>query len=452
LPESRKKVVRYVKKKDLRVWLLYFIFSISLIPTLVCLFAPYFMINVDFFIYNDSPYGCSKFKGYLKDLGYEVRPMYSTLDILSDMDEGYVLLIIGPSKQYNPTDTLSLFQFIMRGGSVLIADDFGSANSLFLPMTYLGLQIRFGPGILIDVGSSYNNRPTLPVITRFQSHPITQGVRGIVLNYATFINATLPPLAVSSDMSWNDIDGDFTPDPENETAGPFIVATAIDFGEFYPNAGKIVMVSDPSIFTNMMIDYLDNRKFVLNIVNWLSDYGFKKKLIFDEGHLMWPVYSSNFYFGLIMSQITFFTTNWYIAPLFPIISLYFLRRWAPRPMREIPLYPITVYKKRGESKLYSQIIRYKSTEAYGHLLKILHRKWMREAKRILKMYNEPDIGYVLRKARELGIKIDEKVEKKVLDIVSKEFSVKINKLDFSEIYFFMEGILEDLKTFVRKKY
>ncbi|MGQ4833136.1 MAG: DUF4350 domain-containing protein [Candidatus Asgardarchaeia archaeon] len=383
MPEKKSKSKRIKKKeaKSVRYAIFFTLLFISWVPIITPLAGIHFNFTTDFSIYNTSQFGASDLKNELESLGYQVKPLYSSLSALNKLEKPGVLIILGPKRTYDFPDALAIIDFLLHGGSILISDDEGTANTLLSYFSIVNVNISFGPGILVDVLSNYRNRPVLPVIRNFVPSPLTQGpagtVRELVLNYATIINGTVPPIAWSSNMSWADIDGDLYPDPDIEHPGPFIVVSAIDLSLLIPNGGKIVLVSDPSLFTNLMLDYGDNRIFAINTISWLADYNTSHIIIFDEGHLGLPV-SDVFFFSIIMNYATIISSNWVLAPLFPFMAVYFARKWLPKAKRAKPFSPTKVFRRRGETYFSEMIRKYKQSGAYAHALKILYRKWKKE--------------------------------------------------------------------------
>lgn len=446
---KKKRKKKHVKKpkKDSKFKYVVFIllFTISWAPLLFSVLMPTQVANVDFSVYNTSGTGISSFKEDIESMGYTVKTLYSSLSTLNKYKNSAVLMIIGPSKPYDPLDTVALINFVLNGGCVLIADDFGSANTLLSLFTQVGFTIQFGPGVIVDIGSPYNNSPLLPLITNFIDSPLTRGVSRIVLNYATFINATLPPYATTSRFSWADLDNDTYPDPENETAGPFTVLSAIDFSEFIENAGRIVLLSDPSLFINYMIDIEDNRILARNIVTWLSRDGEIDTIIFDEGHLSYPPWTSIYFFSLIMSNVTFLSSNWLLAPLFPIFTFYLAKRWLPKPKKEIKFSLKEIFRRRGVTEFSALMTRIKETETYSFALKILITKWKNDLKSIFKkpIYSFQSLLPIIES---YDLKnIDKKKLRKAFKLLDKKKIGYISKSDLSEIFFVMDSFINLLR-------
>ena len=401
-------------------------------------------VNTDFSIYNSAMFGLSQYKADIESMGYTVKPLFSSLSALSKLNQSLVLMIVGPSKGYDITDMLAVVNLLLNGSSVLISDDTGSANTLLSYFSMFGLNISFGPGILMEYYSNYHNSPAFPIIRTFVSSPVTEGVSEIVLNYATYINGTVPPLALSSPFSWVDLDNNSQPTPGLEKPGPYIVASAIDLGAIIHGAGKLLLFSDPSLFTNVMLPFGDNRRFALNIINWLADNGQKNLVIFDEGHLALPVGIVQIY-SVIMTYATFLSSNWLLAPIYPIVAIYVARKWLPKGKKAAPLNPTKVFRRRGESEFSELLKRYKRQDAYPHILDILYKKWKRDIKRALNISGFATLETIYTHVLNSGIAVDSKALKQILELLEKKKYKHIDKEEFTKIFFFMESIVTQLK-------
>ena len=88
-----------------------------------------------FSIYNESWDGLSSLRLALESDGYtNITNGMSSLAVLNRMTEPAVVTIIGPAASYGQIDTISLATFLARGGSLIVADDFGSGAQIFKPL------------------------------------------------------------------------------------------------------------------------------------------------------------------------------------------------------------------------------------------------------------------------------------------------------------------------------
>ena len=97
--------------------------------------------NVAFSIYNTGDDGLSKVRNTLETTftntgvpQYNVTNIVSNLNILNRFNGSGALVIAGPSSDFGVTETISVILYMLRGGSVIIADDFGSGNQVLKPI------------------------------------------------------------------------------------------------------------------------------------------------------------------------------------------------------------------------------------------------------------------------------------------------------------------------------
>ncbi|MHA1924778.1 MAG: hypothetical protein ACW974_02580, partial [Candidatus Thorarchaeota archaeon] len=160
----------------------------------------------DFSIYNEEYDGLSLYRDAIEGAGYTVKTVQSSMSTLGRYDGNATLVITGPVVDFSVDTILVIFQHLISGGGVLIADDFGTANSSFAFLNLLlqsavnqsGISLEgllsFPQGVLYDL-DSYGPNPLLPIVTDFHSvtgyGPIlTQGVGSLHLNYASVLTPT----------------------------------------------------------------------------------------------------------------------------------------------------------------------------------------------------------------------------------------------------------------------
>ena len=173
------------------------------------------------------------------------------------------LFIIGPSTAFSQEEVMWIRDYLHRGGTLVLADDFGTGNQL---LESLGMEARFSGGLLKD--PSFRDGSALLPITL---HTMYDGVDSVVFNYAT----VLIDAGGAKVTAWS---------------SPFSVLEAVG-GELQPGmgswplvaelslgAGKLVLVSDSSLFINGMIRRGDNGQLLWALL--------KGEAVIDESHSM----------------------------------------------------------------------------------------------------------------------------------------------------------------------
>ena len=202
--------------------------------------------------------------------GYPISPLES-LSNLPPSPQGATLILI-PYLQFSPAELEALDSFITRGGTLILADDYGYGNQI---LEYLGLKARFSGQALLDPLSNYKNE-RFPQISHFKSSYVTSNIDNLIFNHATCltdIEAT-DVLALSSSFSFLDLNGN-REWQEGEPTGPLPVISHHNLGN-----GEIILVSDPSLFINSMETMASNDKFIQNMAAIT-----KSNLLIDQSHL-----------------------------------------------------------------------------------------------------------------------------------------------------------------------
>ena len=251
-------------------------FSTARTLAVAAVISTLFMMTVAYYWPIQDPYhplnsdwnGCTKLTEHAKSVtlvsSYN-EPLPGSLSLLA---------IIGPIANFSKSESSAIRAYTELGGTVLLADDFGSANSL---LQELNIDARFAGEPLADL-HYYSRTPDFPLVGNFASSPITSNVTTIVLNHPTYIEvgneSTVKVLAQSSPFSFVDLSGTGEPFP-NETINSYTVMAVANIGK-----GMLVMVSDPSLFVNEMITILDNMRLFQNLLGIGGGL-----LLFDVAHL-----------------------------------------------------------------------------------------------------------------------------------------------------------------------
>ncbi|MBI4266912.1 MAG: DUF4350 domain-containing protein [Chloroflexi bacterium] len=201
--------------------------------------------------------------------GYAVSPLTS-LSTLPVSPRGTALILI-PYYDFVPAELEQLQSFVSRGGTLILADDYAHGNRV---LEYLGLKVRFSGQALLDPLSNYKNK-WLPVISRLEPDRLTDGVKALTFNHATALLGveTDNTLALSSQFSFLDLDGDGAWS-QGEPTGPLPVISQHALDD-----GRLILISDPSLFINSMAGMEGNRQFIRNVA------AIDATLLIDRSHL-----------------------------------------------------------------------------------------------------------------------------------------------------------------------
>ena len=186
---------------------------------------------------------------------FDATPIESMSDLPRE-PSGSVLLVI-PNVEPRKADLERLTVYLEEGGVVLLADDYGYGNAV---LEAFGVSTRFSGAPLLDPLFNYRTS-YFPLATGIAETSLTQGVESLAMNYSTVLEGTDLTIAVrSSSFSYLDVNLDGKPQAE-EPLGPFPLVGYAVVGK-----GRLVAVSDPSIFINGMLEAGDNSRLFGNVV------------------------------------------------------------------------------------------------------------------------------------------------------------------------------------------
>lgn len=437
------------------------VFIIAWLPLLLPLLPSSAATNipflVDFSIYNPAFNGCQQFRLDLNRNGYEVKPLLSSLSVLSRYPNS-TCLIIGPAIPfYNPVEVSELAKFVREGGGLLIADDFGTGETLLFQLfPMLGLPIPvFTQHILYEpTDANFTAWTSAPLITNFiGGYNFTQGVSQVLLNFACTLVGVLPGnvAATSSLVSWSDMNDNLAIDVPPDIQGPQTVIAAYDLNQIGLGYGRIVVVSDPSIFNDDMINRVDNRLLATNIVDWLAQGrgGSEYPIIVDEVHLALPATSYARIFGYMMGYINWATSNWLLFAIYPVILAFSIWRWLPREKKPEPLSPTEVFMRRGKTFFSEKMMWYTQYQLYGNAVKLLYRRLKRELVRQLGLREGFSVDSAINAAIAKNPSIKEKELRKLFElceeISAERKAMFMNKNEFLDVFFQMQKLLESVR-------
>lgn len=270
----------FLKKVTLYIVLI----SVSLLILLMTMAAPILTTGADFSVYNSGWNGCSDlavssyeagtFTPNLRlDNGQSIEVEQKDISSYQVPPRRSTYIFLGPDKEFTSSDADHIHEFMLQGGTVLLADDFGSGGSL---LKKLNTTSSFLGKPILDL--SFEKKPHFGVAYEISDHPITRNVAFVLTNKPTGItpseDATV--LMKTSSASWLDSNENEIQD-QGERQREYPLLTIEDYGD-----GKLILLSDPSIMINSMNERLDNDILVENMMGFVSDG--KDDVIFDESH------------------------------------------------------------------------------------------------------------------------------------------------------------------------
>ncbi|NMB78204.1 MAG: DUF4350 domain-containing protein [Methanomicrobiales archaeon] len=200
--------------------------------------------NMEFSRYNAGWNGTSSF---FFDLD-----RHQTIDIrkpgeLAGYPGNTTLLIIAPHRAPTTEELAAYSAFLKDGNTIFLADDFGTGNAI---LAGIGSRITILPGNLSSLDRAYPDPYSVIVYRATEDGPVPLPV-SLALNRPAPLEGG-SSLMLSSVMSWVDLNGDKRLNL-GEGMGTFPVMTTETVG-----SGRIIVLSDPSIFINSMYSQAEN--------------------------------------------------------------------------------------------------------------------------------------------------------------------------------------------------
>ncbi len=261
------------------------LFSLAGFFIILAVANPVIINHTDFSIYNTGWNGCSTLGVRTYQSGSFQPTITYNQTTFSPKQQSFInyklqptnssLFIIGPQTPFTIEEIRYVDEFVSNGGSLLLADDFGTANTL---LSGLNTTSRFSNDLMLDL--SFEKNASFVTIFNFHnlSHPLLKNITGLLLNYPSSLspskNATI--LASSTEMSWLDENQNGKEDA-HEKHGPFAVLAFEAYGD-----GTIVLFSGPSLLINSMDGYLSNQLFRSHLLDYLLHDA--DQVIIDEYH------------------------------------------------------------------------------------------------------------------------------------------------------------------------
>lgn len=211
-----------------------------------------------FGVYNPSWDGASGVQSVVGETSAESRVVMDTNAYAGVEANATVAFVVSPTEAYDDAAISRLRDFVRAGGTLIVAEDFGAEGNEILHG--VGAQTRFDGRLVRD---PRNHGPTtaMPTVEVTNSSRLS-GTDAVMLNHGTVLepeNATV--LAETSEFAYIDRDGDGEMDG-NESFRTYPVAAGESVGE-----GRVVAVSDASVFINAMRDRSSNEAFIRALVD-----------------------------------------------------------------------------------------------------------------------------------------------------------------------------------------
>lgn len=220
--------------------------------------------------YNARWDGASTLRAQADAVGVEHTVARNTTAYRAVTPNGTVALVLSPDRGYDERERDRLRTFVRRGGTLVVAEDYGPhGNEL---VRAVGADARFDGRPLRDERYHYRS-PAMPVARHVANDSLTANVSRLTLNHGTALApGTATVLVRSSGYAYLDTDRN-EQISETESLAQRPVVTVESVGD-----GRVVTVSDPSLFINTMLERPGNRRFVRTL------FGAGDQVLLDYSH------------------------------------------------------------------------------------------------------------------------------------------------------------------------
>ncbi|WP_324666120.1 DUF4350 domain-containing protein [Haloarcula sediminis] len=233
--------------------------------------------------YNAAWDGGTELQEQTQSAGAEPEIATSTTAYI-DSGSDSVAFVLAPTATYTGGDIARLRQFISRGGTLVVAGE--RANSTNDLLAGLDVETRLNGTRVRDDQSNYRNA-SLPRATNVSDHSLVNDTDALTLNRGTVLdvperNVTDNPsdrptvLVRTASSAYLDTNSNGNLD-DSEPIGSYPVAATESVG-----SGRVVVVSDASVFTNAMLEQEGNAAFTRalsrNATTALLDYSHRPPL------------------------------------------------------------------------------------------------------------------------------------------------------------------------------
>ena len=220
--------------------------------------------------YNPAWDGTAELRTAADDAGLDLVVARETTAYDRVPANGTVAIVLSPDEPYDTADEERLARFVRDGGTLVVAEAYGPYGNPLLAA--VGATVRVDGDPLRDE-RHYYRAPPLVEATNVSSHPLVAESDAITLNHGSALaagNATV--LATTSPYAYLDRNRNERLD-DDETPDEYPVATIETVGE-----GQVIVVSDPSLFINVMLERPGNRAFVTALLDGHD------RLLVDHSH------------------------------------------------------------------------------------------------------------------------------------------------------------------------
>ncbi len=228
--------------------------------------VPNFQSSTPYSMFNHGWDGVYDFVSLAHSMGRNVVPVMEPLDSFDIAGKTGVLLIIAPNITYTQGELAQMKEFVRRGNTLFIADDFGDGNQI---LSSFNVPMRISSYPLYDF--FYQKDDRFIIVARITNPVLSNNVSYFVTDEPSAIIVARWGSAFTSKVAMI-----------NFHMRSYPVLSSVRYGK-----GRIVVLSDPDVLINLL--YSKNRPFLRNLISYLGSGTF---YVDEAHHPNFNIYSS----------------------------------------------------------------------------------------------------------------------------------------------------------------
>lgn len=209
---------------------------------------------------DEGPRGLFQARQVFERAGYEVRKNEESLTP-EKLKDANTVFIAGAMSEFESDEISALKRFVENGGNLLI-----TVHVNFFVQELLdefGFLITGSP--VSESENTFHDNDKDFIAKDFRKHPVSVGIDSVAFMGAYGIKAkedNAAEIVFTSDNAWVDLNENGTKD-KDDFSGKLCLVAAKEFGK-----GKVVVVGDDAVFSNMLISSSGNKQLLQNIAEW----------------------------------------------------------------------------------------------------------------------------------------------------------------------------------------
>lgn len=267
--------------------------------------------------YNPGWDGSQELRSIASETGAETLVAMNTSAYDTTTANQTTAVILSPTGGYDKSAVRTVHRFVAEGGTLVVAGDFGGGTNDLLRA--LGVQTRVD-GRLVRDERNYWRAPVLPIATDVNTTALPNTERVTLNRGSVLTNTDRAQVWVNtSEYAYLDTNRNGQLDSnESLTQSPVVAVEQIE-------AGRVIVISDPSIFINSMLERDGNRAFATALfedsTTVLFDYS-HTKAVPPLAAAVLTLRGSTFLQLIVLGGLFALVGLWARRPLFPPVREY----------------------------------------------------------------------------------------------------------------------------------